>query len=291
MTGSGPLGVLLHPGTSLLPEASRSGRDALDQCADTRPVSRRFYVHERSFGYLAAAQPIVLDDLGHALGLSAASRAAAQFADDLNLMGRDDDAARLLGRVDALALAAAAALQDAFQLFIQLVPDRFGATEVLLGRHEQVNAWCYEDGYFTYATDEVQADIMYAETGSLKALRSQIRRAPQSEPALQMISGEALFLYDRRIGIGPGTAKEYRAQHARLLRRAVAPDLDRVRQLTQVHAVLDTTFPEPGDTLILQMLDACRRRAALTVAQLIRSMPGPAPTTGSAQGSRSPGQS
>jgi hypothetical protein len=62
---------------------------------------------------------------------------------------------------------AAEALQSAYQCIGQLVPPRFGATELLLGPHEKINAWCYEDGYLTYATDESAAAIMYAETGSL----------------------------------------------------------------------------------------------------------------------------
>lgn len=51
------------------------------------------------------------------------------------------------------------------------IPPRFGETELLLGPKEQILAWCYEDGYLTYATDENAAAIMSAETGSLRRLR------------------------------------------------------------------------------------------------------------------------
>ena len=89
---------------------------------------------------------------------------------------------------------------------------------MLLGTREHINAWCYEDGYLTYATDEDAAAIMYAESGSLRELRSRIRRSPHFDPALQMISGQSLFLYDHKAKTGPGTARFYRTQAARLLR-------------------------------------------------------------------------
>ncbi len=41
---------------------------------------------------------------------------------------------------------AADALRTAFQCIVQLVPPRFGETELLLGPKEQILAWCYEDG-------------------------------------------------------------------------------------------------------------------------------------------------
>ena len=60
---------------------------------------------------------------------------------------------------------------------------RASETELLLGPKEQINAWCYEDGYLTYATDQNAAAIMYAETGSLRRLSGEIRRSRISTPA------------------------------------------------------------------------------------------------------------
>ena len=45
---------------------------------------------------------------------------------------------------------AADALRTSFQCIVQLNPRQFGATELLLGPTEQINAWCYEDGYLTF---------------------------------------------------------------------------------------------------------------------------------------------
>jgi hypothetical protein len=78
---------------------------------------------------------------------------------------------------------AATALQNAFQCVVQLIPPQFGATELLLGSNEKINAWCYEDGYLTYATDESAAKIMYAASGSLRRVQSRSRRSPGFDPA------------------------------------------------------------------------------------------------------------
>ena len=77
---------------------------------------------------------------------------------------------------------AADALRTSFQCIVQLVPPRFGATELLLGHDEQINAWCYEDGYLTYATDEDAAAIMYAETGSLRETAQRDQAFPGFRP-------------------------------------------------------------------------------------------------------------
>ena len=169
---------------------------------------------------------------------------------------------------------AAEALQTAFQCIVQLVPPRFGATELLLGPHEQINAWCYEDGYLTYATDEDAAAIMYAETGSLRRLRSEIRRSPDFDPALEMISGQSLFLFDQRVGTGPGTALFYKKHSARLLRgfrRTSLPtgfhDPQLARDLEECVSPSAQTFD--GSSVI----DYCLRRADLMVTTLLRSLP------------------
>ena len=44
----------------------------------------------------------------------------------------------------------------------------------------------------TYGTDQNAAAIMYAETGSLRRLSGEIRRSPDLDPSLQIISGNNL---------------------------------------------------------------------------------------------------
>jgi hypothetical protein len=191
-----------------------------EMCAVTMPASRRFYVHVASLGFLIAAQPSMFEEVAQALALSGASRALDQAVEDWAMFSSAPSSGESeLEQVAAqLHDKAADALRVAFQCMVHLVPPRFGATELLLGASEQINAWCYEDGYLTYATDEDAAAIMYAETGSLRRLRSEIRRSPDFDHSLQMISGQSLFLFDQRVGTGPGTAAFYRKQATRLLR-------------------------------------------------------------------------
>jgi hypothetical protein len=274
-------------------------------CAIGPPTSRRFYVHAGSFQGLMLAQSSFAEELGTALALSAASRAAEQVLEDRSMFGLDGVGLvtePLSAAVQDLRQMAADALQEAFQCLIHLVPPRFGATEFLLGAHEEVNAWCYEDGYFTYATDENAAQVMYAETGSLRQLRSQVRRSPESDPSLRMISGPSLFLFDQKVGVGPGTAKFYKGQHSRLIRQSTAastarqtaqPTAGQTAQSTAASTAGQTAQPTAGqidfrldsvaDTLKrvlgdvddpvagLDLLGTCLRRAGLTMNAILQS--------------------
>ena len=255
--------------------------DSPEMCAVTMPASRRFYVHADSLGFLVAAQPSMFDEVAQALALSGASRALDQAVEDWTMFSPSRMEPALETAARQLHEQAANALRVAFQCMVHLVPPRFGATELLLGASEQINAWCYEDGYLTYATDEDAAAIMYAETGSLRRLRSEIRRSPDYDRSLQMISGQSLFLFDQRVGTGPGTASFYRKQAARLLRgnRATATphgidDAVRARVDEEVAAIVEECVGPlavsfDGD----QVQKQCRYRADMMVSVLIRGLP------------------
>jgi hypothetical protein len=259
-----------------------SAVNSTETCALVIPVSRRFYVHVGSFGFLVAAQPSIFEEVARALALSGASRALDQAVQDwamLSPSGADPALAEGAGKLHDWA---ADALRTAFQCIVHLIPPRFGATELLLGPSEQINAWCYEDGYLTYATDESAAAIMYAESGSLRQLRSQIRRSPDFDPALEMISGQSLFLFDQGVGTGPGTARFYKKQAERLLRNfrsaTFAAGYDSpalVRAVEESVSSSAKTFD--GRSLI----DSCLRRGSLMITTLLRSMP--AGSAGSAE--------
>jgi len=248
--------------------------DSSETCAQVAPASRRFYVHIASFGFLVAAQPSIFDEVAHALAMSGASRALDQAVQDWQMLSPDDIDPALAEAARALHDQAADALRTAFQCIVQLVPPRFGATELLLGQSEQINAWCYEDGYLTYATDENAAAVMYAETGSLRQLRSQIRRSPDLDPALQMISGQSLFLFDQRVGIGPGTALFYKKQAARLLRNSRGAALGTGFNDAALRCAVEESVNSSAETFDGSLLiDSCLRRAHLMVTTLLRSLP------------------
>jgi hypothetical protein len=250
--------------------------DSVEACAIDAPASRRFYVHVGSLGFLVAAQPSFFGEVAYALALSGASRALDQVVQDWMLFSPSVIEPALPKAAEILHYTAADALRTAFQCIVQLVPPRFGATELLLGPQEEINAWCYEDGYLTYATDENAAVIMYAETGSLRRLRSKIRRSPEFDPGLQMISGNSLFLFDQRVGTGPGTALLYRKQAARLVRGFRKTDvpagpigLDLKQAVEECVAVSERTFE--GDSV----LETCVRRGHLMVGTLLQNLPTP----------------
>jgi hypothetical protein len=248
--------------------------DYPEACAVTAQASRRFYVHVGSLGFLVAAQPSFFGEVAHALALSGASRALDQVAQDWAMFSPSEAEPALPKAADLVHDLAAEALRTAFQCIVQLIPSRFGATELLLGTKEEINAWCYEDGYLTYATDENAATIMYAETGSLRRLRSEIRRSPDFDPSLQMISGNSLFHFDQRVGTGRETARFYKKHSARLLRGYSRDDLpakpddsDLVEAIEGYVSTSDQTFE--GDSV----LDTCVLRGNLMVSTLLRSLP------------------
>lgn len=248
--------------------------DSAETCAVTMPASRRFYVHVGSLGFLVAAQPSMFDEVASALALSGASRALDQAVEDWAMFSSAGPEHDLRTAAGLLHDHAADALRLAFQCMVHLVPPKFGATELLLGEQEQINAWCFEDDYLTYATDEDAAATMYAETGSLRRLRSEIRRSPDYDPSLQMISGQSMFLFDQKVGTGPGTALFYRQQAARLLRAyrssAVPPAID-----DDVLAKTIENYVSPAAATFdgASVLDMCLRRAGLMVAVLVRNVP------------------
>ena len=243
-------------------------------CAVHVPAGRRFYVHVGSLAFLVAAQPSFFDEVANALALSGASRALDQVVEDWMMFSPAVIEPALPKAAVMVHELAADALRTAFQCVVQTVPLRFGATELLLGRREQISAWCYEDGYLTYATDENAAAIMYAETGSLRRLRSEIRRSPDFDPSLQMISGNNLFLFDQKEKTGEGTALFYKRQATRLVhqfRRSDLPerlnDAELIETLNGCISESERTFE--GDSV----LETCVRRGHLMVNTLLRSLP------------------
>ncbi|NUR58530.1 MAG: hypothetical protein HOV87_07530 [Catenulispora sp.] len=245
-----------------------------EMCALTRPASRRFYVHVGSLGFLVAVQPTFFGEVAHALALSGASRALDQAVEDWEMFSQSGMDIALPKAAGMLHESAAEALQTAFQCIVQLIPPRFGATELLLGSHEKISAWCYEDGYLTFATDESAAAIMYAEAGSLRQLRSEIRRSPDFDPALEMISGQSLFLFDQREGTGPGTALFYKKHSARLLRGFRRTDLPTAFDNSQLAHELEDYISSSAETFEgNSLIEFCLRRASLMVTTLLRDVP------------------
>jgi len=249
---------------------------SVDSCSLQAQTSRRFYVHVGSLAFLIGAQPSFFGEVAYALALSGASRALDQVVEDWTLFSPSVIEPALSKAAAMMHDQAADALRTSFQCIVQLVPPRFGATELLLGEMEQICAWCYEDGYLTYATDENAAAIMYAETGSLRRLRSEIRRSPDFDSSLQMISGNSLFLFDQRVGTGLGTASFYKKQAARLVRNSYRTQLQvRLTESDLVQAVEEWVSPSERTFEGDSVLDTCVRRGQLMISTLLDSLPTP----------------
>ena len=137
--------------------------DSVETAALGGHAGRRFYVHIRSLGFLVAAHPSFFREMAYALALSGASLALDQMVQDWTTFSRSETEPDLGKGAELLHGRAADALRTAFQVIVQLVPPRVGATELLLGPTGQINAWGYEVAYLCYATDADAAAIMHAE--------------------------------------------------------------------------------------------------------------------------------
>lgn len=174
---------------------------------------RRFYVHERSLAALAAEAPDLAPLVRESVALLVVSRVIRHaLVDDRNMSG----AAEVVEITAFAERARATANRSLTALFQDVVvedrrPDAFGSTSRLLGADESVIAYCYESGYFTFATGEASACVMFAETGSLHGLRSMIREHPGSERDLTIVSGTTLHAFRGDVGVGPDTQHLYRA--------------------------------------------------------------------------------
>jgi hypothetical protein len=173
------------------------------------PIGRRIYIHEYSFQALArtseAAARLVFSTLATVIVDKIAYHHLDQ-ANDLGIVSHNcgDHLCEAMGR------AADDDLSTALQqiVFRPAGPaERHGAYPLLL-KHEQIVATCFEAGYYTFATGKQAADEMYAETGSLRAERAQLR-AGHGPDDLTLIKGDSLALLRYGVPTGPHAALAY----------------------------------------------------------------------------------
>lgn len=173
---------------------------------------RRFYVHEGSLRELCADFPDEEAVLFGALGLNVASRIARHHlvlnGEELALV----PPATFGPSVRRLDTASCGRLTVALRRLVYAPVEAIDNDETcsLLGSTESIVATCWENGYFTFATGPLSAGIMFEETGSLRALRVEIRTSPEAHPDLTMISGRRLFPHSPVLDVGPNTYSAYR---------------------------------------------------------------------------------
>ncbi len=174
---------------------------------------RRFYIHEDSFSALISRHPSIAEPVGRALAAAVASRVVRHHlidsGEDLGLV----DPGTFSGLAARLEQQATARLTDLFHglVFAPAEPEQHMSTAAVLAPEERVDALCWESGYFTFATGPTAAQIMFEETGSLRALRKAVREDPACATNLNLITGRrSLFPRSDTIGVGPGTLPLYR---------------------------------------------------------------------------------
>jgi hypothetical protein len=174
-------------------------------------ADRRFYIHEGSFRDLCNDFPAWQAATVEALALALADRMTYHHlianGEKLGLVP-DGTFTSMVKRLDKEIFAQ---LSELFHALVFAPADQPRNDEVrpLLARQEQVEATCWEAGYFTFATGKKSSDVMFRETGSLRALRAEVRIAPHLYPDLTIISGRRLYPFSVTAGLGPGTRRDY----------------------------------------------------------------------------------
>ena len=177
------------------------------------PEGRRIYVHEESLRALARRSNYAADLVFSALGRATVAKILHHhLMQAIEFGSMDSSKARdTLERVrtrfgESLTLALR---QIGYQPLEHSKHDFYP----ILRSGEHVNAFCLESGYFTFATGDKAAGVMYAEKGSMHEERAAIR-AGTGPRDLTWINARRLALLDANLPIGPGAAVYYFAGSA-----------------------------------------------------------------------------
>lgn len=248
-----------------------TGPDLEGLSSDAVTIDRRFYVHESSFALLCRHYPDVADGTVRALVLSSASRLAWHHlvlnGEELGLV----EPGVLGRRARRLGDAATGSLTSVFRGLVHVPAEdpRHDSVLPLLSADEVVHATCSEAGYFTFATGPESAAVMFAETGSLRALRSESRRRPADHPGLTLVSGRRLHPYVPELGHGSATRARYDS------RAASSPGGPVVLGFDPVAAALDAMGDEPVlDPVADDLLSLYRRALERPVRRLVARLLG-----------------
>lgn len=195
---------------------------------------RRIYIHERTLDWLALSSPIAAQRV---IGLQQSAQARkilhhrVEQAVELGVF-RSALARAVSDRVDDLTIGSFTSLLRSIGF---RPPERREAFETVLGDDEEVAATCFEDGYYTFATDGASARRMYADHEPLKQLRNRIRSGI-GPCDLTIIKGRALAFVIDSIEPGPTAGPAY--ERAIRAERLSAAELQDARECSATELVL-----------------------------------------------------
>jgi|GEM_PF-5054422 len=179
-------------------------RDIVDREATS---GRRIYVHQDSFIDLASRSRESAHFIFSSLALTNATKIAHHHLGDAVDLGILSEGASR-GIMRALEAGSTDRLTDMMHRIGYRSPERYNDFFPLLGEDERIVSSCSESGYFTYATGEGASERMFAEKGSLRQERSDIRSGTGPDD-VTMIKGRVLALLDPNLPTGPDTARSY----------------------------------------------------------------------------------
>ena len=160
---------------------------------------RRIYVHQQALRFLAASDPHLCVRLADSLADVRATK----------LVHHQTEMALEIGLVSsefASALDGLFGWQRLTETFRQIVyrpvfPKRPAEALLLLGHEEKVTASCSEAGYYTFATGDLAAELMFADHEPIPELQRALS-AGEGPADLTMLRGRCLAALDPELGVG-----------------------------------------------------------------------------------------
>jgi hypothetical protein len=229
------------------------------------PIGRRIYIHQESFIALARRSEYTANLVFNALGKATVAKILHHHLTQAIEFGSIDAAKARNALTRASNLFGESLTNALAQIGFQPVEHNSHDFEPILREGERINACCFEAGYFTFATGDRAADVMYAEKGSMHEERAAIR-ARKGPSDLTWINGRRLALLDPTLPLGERAARHYLARPAQ--RTALSPDAFAERKRLVVSQLLvetdalikgEETWEDPTELYALEQLTSAYR--------------------------------
>lgn len=250
----------------VLTRAGSSCRETLASDLD----GRRIYIHQQALRFLAASDPHLCVRLADSLADVRATKLIhhqTEMALELGLVS--DEFASALDRLFGW--------QRLTETFRQIVyrpvfPKRPAEALPLLGYEEKITASCSEAGYYTFATGNLAAELMFADHEPIPDLQRAL--SADGGPAdLTMLRGRCLAALDPELGVGH-VGRQYNAA----IRRSSLSDaaIDEIDQAARMRCLgrLENAVAEmsdcstQGERLLMRDITQCLESSFETLRTL-----------------------
>lgn len=173
------------------------------------PVGRRIYIHEESFTDLArqgTPQAVLIYRMA---ARNIVIKAAHHAEQDAMMLGLElpDNAIKLADEISSV-------WSETATWTLQGIAYRPGDPRLrsniypVIESDEEIYATCYFSNYYTFATGKQSADMMFADTNEISAVRKLMTETDPSYADMSLLNGNCLFFIEPGMPLGVGVANQ-----------------------------------------------------------------------------------